>query len=44
MHPRVQAVTDRLIERSRPTRERYLAQMGAAASQGPQRGQLQCAN
>ncbi len=44
MHPRVQAVTERLIERSRPTRERYLAQMGAAASQGPQRGQLQCAN
>ena len=44
MHPRVQAVTERLIERSRPTRERYLAQMGAAATQGPQRGQLQCAN
>jgi phosphogluconate dehydratase len=44
MHPQVQAVTERLVERSRPTRERYLAQMGAAATQGPQRGQLQCAN
>ncbi|MES2821493.1 MAG: dihydroxy-acid dehydratase, partial [Pseudomonadota bacterium] len=44
MHPRVLEVTDRLIARSRATRERYLAQMGAAASQGPQRGGLQCAN
>ncbi len=44
MHPRIQEVTERLIERSRPTRERYLAQMAEAASQGPQRGKLQCAN
>jgi phosphogluconate dehydratase len=44
MHPRIQEVTERLIERSRPTRERYLAQMAAAASDGPQRGKLQCAN
>ncbi len=44
MHPRFQEVTERLIERSRPTRERYLAQMAAAASDGPQRGKLQCAN
>jgi phosphogluconate dehydratase len=44
MHPRVLEVTERLIERSRATRQRYLAQMGAAASEGPQRGKLQCAN
>jgi phosphogluconate dehydratase len=44
MHPRIQEVTERLIERSRPTRQRYLAQMAAAASDGPQRGKLQCAN
>lgn len=44
MHPRIQEVTERLIERSRPTRQRYLAQMSGAASDGPQRGRLQCAN
>lgn len=44
MHPRVQEVTDRLIARSRATRERYLAMIRAAASDGPQRGKLQCAN
>jgi phosphogluconate dehydratase len=44
MHPRVLEVTQRLVERSRATRERYLAMVAAAASQGPQRGQLQCAN
>ncbi|MBA1274654.1 phosphogluconate dehydratase [Stutzerimonas azotifigens] len=44
MHPRVIEVTERLIERSRPTRQRYLAMMAAAASEGPQRGALQCAN
>ncbi|TLX56567.1 phosphogluconate dehydratase [Stutzerimonas nosocomialis] len=44
MHPRVIEVTERLIERSRPTRQRYLAMMAAAASDGPQRGALQCAN
>ena len=44
MHPRVIEVTDRLIERSRATRERYMAMIAAAASDGPQRGKLQCAN
>ncbi len=44
MHPRVLEVTQRLIERSRATRERYLAMIRAAASAGPQRGKLQCAN
>ena len=44
MHPRVIEVTERLIERSKATRARYMAQMGAAASEGPHRGALQCAN
>lgn len=44
MHPRVLEVTERLIERSRATRQHYLALIGAAAAQGPQRGKLQCAN
>ncbi len=44
MHPRVIEVTERLIERSRATRQRYLAMIAAAADQGPQRGKLQCAN
>ncbi|ASL26504.1 phosphogluconate dehydratase [Azotobacter chroococcum] len=44
MHPRVLEVTERLVERSRATRERYLAMIQAAAAEGPQRGKLQCAN
>ncbi|RJG09084.1 phosphogluconate dehydratase [Pseudomonas cavernicola] len=44
MHPRVLEVTERLVARSRATRERYLAMIQAAASEGPQRGKLQCAN
>jgi phosphogluconate dehydratase len=44
MHPRVLEVTERLIERSRATRQRYLAMIAVAADQGPQRGKLQCAN
>lgn len=44
MHPQLLEVTERLMERSRRTRERYLAMMAAAASEGPQRGKLQCAN
>jgi len=44
MHPRVLEVTERLVERSRATRERYLTMIQAAAAEGPQRGKLQCAN
>ncbi|WP_068828418.1 phosphogluconate dehydratase [Pseudomonas sp. BMS12] len=44
MHPRVLQVTERLIERSRATRQHYLALIATAAAQGPQRGRLQCAN
>jgi phosphogluconate dehydratase len=44
IHPVVDAVTRRLVERSAPTRAAYLAQIGAAAEQGPARGRLACAN
>lgn len=44
MHPRVLEVTERLIARSRATREAYLALIRGAASDGPQRARLQCAN
>ncbi|MDR6713872.1 phosphogluconate dehydratase [Pseudomonas hunanensis] len=44
MHPRILEVTQRLTERSRPTRERYLQLIRGAASDGPMRAALQCAN
>ncbi|PVZ11235.1 MULTISPECIES: phosphogluconate dehydratase [unclassified Pseudomonas] len=44
MHPRVLEVTQRLVQRSQATRQRYLQMIDAAASEGPQRGKLQCAN
>jgi len=44
MHPVVVEVTQRLIERSRPTREAYLAMVRGAASAGPARNGAQCAN
>ncbi len=44
MHPRILEVTERLIARSRPTRERYLQLIRGAASEGPMRARLQCAN
>ncbi len=44
MHPRVLEVTERLVARSRATRQAYLALIHGAASDGPMRGKLQCAN
>ncbi|WP_428835360.1 hypothetical protein [Pseudomonas peli] len=44
MHPRVLEVTERLIARSRATREGFLQLIRGAASDGPMRGRLQCAN
>ena len=44
MHPRIVEGTERLIARSRPTRERYLQLIRGAASDGPMRARLQCAN
>ena len=44
MHPVVQKVTDRIIERSKPSRTAYLAHLDAARLEGPQRGALSCTN
>lgn len=45
LHPRLTAVTDRIIERSRATRETYLARIRALKQQGRvERGQLGCSN
>ncbi|MGO7169356.1 phosphogluconate dehydratase [Rhizobium leguminosarum] len=43
-HARISAITDRIVERSKPTRERYLERLRAAASQGVARSVLGCAN
>jgi phosphogluconate dehydratase len=43
-HPQLKKVTDRVIERSKPTRAAYLARIAAAHGQFPARGALSCAN
>ncbi|WP_411816254.1 phosphogluconate dehydratase [Hyphococcus sp. DH-69] len=44
LHETVARVTDRIREKSRPTREAYLSQMNAAASEGPHRTSVSCGN
>ena len=44
MHPRVLEVTDRIVERSRVTRARYLDVIAAAVNSTPRRNALGCAN
>lgn len=44
MHPTVDAVTKRIIERSRATRQDYLDRMGELKAQSPQRSTLSCGN
>ena len=44
LHPTVAAVTARITERSRPTRQAYLQQVDAAAHQDPGAQRLGCAN
>lgn len=44
LDPRIQAITDRIIERSRPTREPYLERMRQLADDGPRRAHLTCGN
>ena len=44
LHPTVAAVTARITERSRPTRQAYLAQVDAAAHKDPGAQRLGCAN
>ncbi|MGZ2406305.1 phosphogluconate dehydratase [Rhizobium leguminosarum] len=43
-HARISAITDRIVERSKPSRERYLERLRAAASMGVARSVLGCAN
>ncbi len=44
VHPVVEKVTQRIIERSRPSRRAYLAHLDAARVKGVQRGTLACTN
>jgi phosphogluconate dehydratase len=44
MHPRITEVTQRITERSAPTREAYLRHIRAAAEAGPNRTRLSCSN
>nr|WP_319251548.1 phosphogluconate dehydratase [uncultured Celeribacter sp.] len=44
VNTQIAAVTARIIERSRPTREAYLSRMAEAADQGPVRAHLSCGN
>lgn len=44
LNPTIAAVTDRIRERSRPTRAPYLERLRAAAEKGPARGHLGCGN
>ena len=44
MHPQIQQVTDRIVERSRASRADYLERMEAARRAGPGRAKLSCAN
>ena len=42
--PRIAAITARIVERSKPTRERYLDRVRAAIAKGPHRAVLSCGN
>jgi phosphogluconate dehydratase len=44
LHPVVAEVTERIVERSRPSRGDYLERMDAAAAAGPSRKRLSCGN
>ena len=44
LHPRIAAVTDRIIERSKPTRGRYLDRMAQEVERGAERRPLSCGN
>ena len=44
VHARIGEVTARIVARSKPTRQAYLARLDAALGDGPQRKKLGCAN
>ncbi|MBW6420766.1 phosphogluconate dehydratase [Rhizobium sp. XQZ8] len=43
-HSRIEAITARIVERSKPHREAYLDRVKRAAAKGPHRAALSCAN
>ena len=44
LHPKLQAVTDRIIARSEGPRTKYLETMARAAADGPHRAHMSCSN
>ncbi len=44
MHPTLEAVTERIVRRSRDARRLYLERIDAAAADGPSRAALSCSN
>jgi phosphogluconate dehydratase len=44
LHPKIAEITNRIIERSRPTRTAYLARIDEARKSGPGRAALSCGN
>ncbi|WP_100639602.1 phosphogluconate dehydratase [Marinobacter salexigens] len=44
MNPTIHSVTQRIIDRSRASRQDYLGRMNELAAQSPQRGALSCSN
>lgn len=44
VNAQLQSVTDRIIARSKPSRDIYLSRMRQAASEGPRRAHLSCGN
>jgi phosphogluconate dehydratase len=44
LHPTIEAVTARIVERSKPGRQRFLNHIAREADKGTQRGSLSCGN
>jgi phosphogluconate dehydratase len=44
LHPIIESVTARIIQKSKPTRQRYLDHIAREADKGTQRGSLSCGN
>ena len=44
IHPQLHAITERLIERSRASRARYLQRVEQSAKETPSRDRMGCAN
>jgi phosphogluconate dehydratase len=44
LHPKIEAITERIVKRSAPSRAAYLAGIEAAVRNGPNRKPLSCAN